>query len=206
MIELQCRWLWVSRRRERKKGGKSAGRESKRSRNKTAERHQLLWQNETFTSHWTVGHLWGILVVSTTLVLMSHARSVCFSMGVKLLFCSFIRSTEVWILRCYCVYDPRGSVNWKECFQTISAQHFSTYSAHSPPFPQAFNAEPYRKNIWNTVYLIAVNCWLDSLAWSEWNIAERDSTYWWRHDGMGYLFSTSTTCSHIPAAIRDKLF
>lgn len=75
MIELQCRWLWVSRRRERKKGGKNAGRESKRSRYKTAERHQLLWNNETFTSHWTVGHLRGILVVSTTLVQMSHAEA-----------------------------------------------------------------------------------------------------------------------------------
>ncbi len=98
-------------------------------------------------------------------------------------FCPVICSTVVCIQRCKCVYEPRGRVIWKECFQTISAQHFSTYSVHSPPFPQAFAAEANRKNICNTVYLIAVNCWLVSLEWSEWNIAERDTTYWWRHDG-----------------------
>lgn len=149
----------------------------------------------------------GVLVVSTALTRadVSHG-GICFSLGVNLFFCPFICSTEVCIQRYKCVYEPRGRVNWKECFQTISAQHFSTYSAHSPPFRWAFVADAHRQNIWNTVYLIAVNCWLVSLEWSEWNIAERDSTYWWRHDGMGYPFSTSTTCSHIPAAIRAELF
>lgn len=106
MIELQCRWL--SRRRERKKRGNSAGRESKRSRNKTAKRYQLFWHNETFTSHWMVGHLRGFSVVSVTLVQMSHTEVFfsqrgwsCFSVHL-----SAVLRSEFWGVSVY--MSPEG--------------------------------------------------------------------------------------------------